>query len=139
GELTLRRPPTAPARWQVDPKLFGSIDEPVEGAVISSPLFVRGWARIPGRDLSVLLSFDGRIRTPSTFKRVARDDVAMVLPSFAPCTTAGYEATFVLGPKEAGPHRIGVVFRTRDGRERLYPETHVVVRISSRDERTPAR
>ena len=52
----------APPLHREDPTLTGSIDEPVANAVVTGPLKVRGWARIPGEDLHVTVTIDGEER-----------------------------------------------------------------------------
>jgi hypothetical protein len=103
-----------------DANLTGSIDAPEEGAVVTGPLAIRGWARIPGEDLAVRITIDGEERGPRP-TRVARPDVQSVLPSLGDCGGAGYEATFAPEPGDEGAHLLIVLFRTADGRQRHYP------------------
>jgi hypothetical protein len=130
-ELVLRRPPSSPRAWREDRELIGSIDEPVAGVETSSPLFVRGWARIATQDLTVRVLLDGVERAPKVFRRTPRPDVAGALPALGPCATAGWEAVVPLTAADAGERRLGAVFRTRDGRQRHYPEIRIVVRAPS--------
>ncbi|HEX5856199.1 MAG TPA: hypothetical protein VFZ57_11320, partial [Thermoanaerobaculia bacterium] len=120
-ELVLRRPPARPESRREDAGLLGSIDEPAEGAEVRGTLVVRGWARVPGQDLTVQVLLDGVELTPAEFRRTARPDVEAVVPGLGSCATAGYEARVVLGPVKTGAHDLAVVFRSRDGRERHYP------------------
>jgi Bacterial Ig domain len=104
-----------------DPALTGSIDEPAEGAVVSGPLTVRGWARIRGEDLHVTISIDGEERVFLKGARVPRPEVQAAVPSLGDCRTAGYEATYAFEPDDEGAHEIRVLFRSADGRQRHYP------------------
>jgi hypothetical protein len=128
GELVLRRPPASPDGRREDIGLLGSIDDPAEGAEIRGPLVVRGWARVPGEDLTVDVVLDGIERIPDGFRRTARLDVEAVVPGLGSCATAGYETRVVLGLEDAGTHELAVVFRSHDGRERHYPGRRIVVK-----------
>jgi hypothetical protein len=107
--------------------LLGSIDEPVAGAEVRGTLFVRGWARVPGQDLTVHVVLDGVERKPEEFRRTSRPEVAVAVPGLGSCATAGYEASVVLGPRDVGVRNLAVVFRSRDGRERHYPSRRITV------------
>lgn len=126
-ELALRRPPSSRA-WREDTQLLGNIDDPPEGAEVTSPLKVSGWARIAGQDLAVELTIDGLVRTPTAFRRLQRPDVSAAIPMLGDCSSAGWEATLPLEPGDVGPRRLAALFRTRDGRERHYRATNIVVR-----------
>jgi hypothetical protein len=104
-----------------DDSLVGSVDGPPEGGTVQGKLVVRGWARAEGEDLKVSFLFDGEFRLPASFRRVSRPDVAMAFPRLGTCETAGYEAEFPFGPGDDGKRDVRAVFRTRDGRFRLYP------------------
>jgi hypothetical protein len=108
-------------RFREDQSLIGSIEEPAEGAVVTGPLTVRGWARIRGEDLHVTISIDGEQRRFIEGTRVPRPDVQAALPSLGDCRSAGYEATYAFEPGDEGAHEIQVLFRTADGRRRHYP------------------
>ena len=88
---------------------------------------MRGWARVPGQDLTVHVVLDGVERNPDEFRRTSRLDVEAAVQGLGSCTTAGYEARVVLGPEDAGGHELAVVFRSRDGRERHYPGRRITV------------
>jgi hypothetical protein len=103
------------------PELTGSIDEPAEGALVSGPLRVRGWARIPGEDLAASVWLDREARTPVSVSRFARADVGAALPALGDCASAGYEFSFDFATGDTGRHEILVVFRSSDGRVRRYP------------------
>ncbi len=109
-----------------DASLTGSIDVPGEGAVVTGPLRVSGWARIPGEDLVVTVLIDGDERAPATGRRLPRQDVCSVVKTLGDCPFAGYEGSFAFEPGDAGPHEILVVFRSKDGRERHYPPRRFV-------------
>jgi len=126
-ELLLRRPPVSPAGRREDIGLLGSIDDPAEGAEIRGTLVVRGWARMPGQDLTVGVVLDGIERPVDELRRTARPDVESVVPGLGSCATAGYEARVVLRPEDAGSHELAVVLRAPDGRERHYPGRRIVV------------
>jgi len=126
-ELVLRRPPVSPEGRREDVRLIGSIDEPAEGAEVRGTLVVRGWARVPGEDLTVDVLLDGVEREPEEFRRTSRPEVAAAVPGLGSCATAGYEASVVLGPGDVGSHELAVLFRSRDGRERHYPGRRITV------------
>lgn len=127
SELVVRGTPASPGSRREDAGLLGSIDVPADGAEIRGTLLVRGWARVPGEDLTVHVLLDGAERIPSEFRRTARLDVAVAVPVLGSCDTAGYEARVPLGPGEAGAHDLAVVFQSRDGRERHYPGRRISV------------
>jgi len=114
-------PLPAQALYREDATLPGSIDEPVENAVVTGPLAVRGWARIPGEDLRVTVTIDGEERPFVTGARVPRPDLRTALPALGECATAGYEAVYAFAPGDAGAHVLDVLFRYSDGRQRRYP------------------
>jgi hypothetical protein len=116
-----RGPLPPPALYREDSALIGSIDEPTEGALVTGPLTVRGWARIPGQDLHVTVTIDGEERKLTMGARVPRPDVQAVLPILGDCRTAGYEGTYAFEPGDEGAHEIQVLFRASDGRQRHYP------------------
>jgi hypothetical protein len=101
--------------------LTGSIDGPAEGSTVRGALKVRGWARIPGQDLRVVVLIDGSERPFATSARTERREVGRVIPSLGDCSSAGYEFTYVFFPGDTGRHEIQVLFRSQDGRERHYP------------------
>jgi hypothetical protein len=107
--------------YREDATLIGSIDEPLENVVVTGPLRVRGWARLPGEDLHVTVLIDGVQSPPLAGARVARPDVEAAIPSLGDCRAAGYEATYALEVGDEGPHEIQVIFRAADGRQRHYP------------------
>ena len=108
--------------WREDPSLLGAVDDPPEAAVVRGTLAVRGWARIPGEDLSVTIFVDGERRPARTDVRTPRLEVCEALPRLGPdCSAAGYEATFAFTPGDAGPHEIVARFRSKEGGERHYP------------------
>jgi hypothetical protein len=107
--------------YREDPTLIGSIDAPAEGAVVTGPLTVRGWARISGEDLHVTVTIDGEERMLLKGGRVPRPELEAALPSLGDCRTAGYEATYAFEAGDEGPHEIQALFRTSDGRQRHYP------------------
>jgi hypothetical protein len=114
-------PLPAHALYREDPTLIGSIDEPVEGAVVAGPLTVRGWARTSGEDLHVTVTIDGEERKLIKGARGPRPEVQAALPFLGDCRTAGYEATYAFEPGDEGPHEIQALFRASDGRQRHYP------------------
>ena len=101
--------------------LTGSIDGPADGAVVTGDLNVRGWARVPGRDLGVTVLVDGAPRYVIRQARVARPDVQAAVPSLGDCSTAGYEFTFAFQPGDRGEHELSVVFRDTGDLVRHYP------------------
>jgi hypothetical protein len=119
--------PLAPqALDREEASLTGSIDVPAEGAVVTGPLRVTGWARIPGEDLHVRIMIDGEEGVPTRGARVPRPDVQAAVPSLGDCRTAGYDATYAFEPGDEDPHEIAVLFRSADGRQRHYPPRRFV-------------
>jgi hypothetical protein len=114
-------PLSSHALYREDPTLIGSIDEPAEGAVVTGPLTVRGWARMRGEDLHVTVTIEGEERKFMKGQRVPRPEVQAALPSLGDCRTAGYEATYAFEAGDEGAHEIQVLFRAADGRQRHYP------------------
>jgi hypothetical protein len=118
-------PPAAsgprPARGPKDESLTGGINGTESDFSVRGLLLVAGWARIPGEDLDVTILIDGDERTPLSFKRVPRDDVAHALPRMGDCRAAGFEALYAPRPDDAGRHELLVLFRAKDGRYRPYP------------------
>ncbi len=112
---------TTPAPGPVDLSLTGGLDGSESDFSVRGPLRVSGWARIPGEDLGVTILIDGEERTPLSFRRVARDDVARALPRMGDCSSAGFEATYARRPDDGGRHELLVLFNARDGRYRPYP------------------
>lgn len=106
---------------RIDDSLTGSVDGPAEGEAVQGKLLVRGWARTAEEDLKVSFLIDGEIRLPASFRRVSRPDVAMALPLLGTCDAAGYEAEFPFGAGDEGKRELQALFRTRNGRFRLYP------------------
>jgi hypothetical protein len=102
-------------------ELMGSIDEPAEDSTVTGDLVVRGWARIPGRDLRVTVLIDRAPRVPLREARLPRPDLQAAVPSLGDCSTAGYESSFALQPGDEGEHELSVVFRGRDDHVRHYP------------------
>ncbi|MCM3875743.1 MAG: hypothetical protein NEA02_04920, partial [Thermoanaerobaculia bacterium] len=106
--------------YREDSSLLGSIDVPAENAVVTGPLRVSGWARIPGEDLHVTITLDGEERSPVRAARIPRPDVQAAVPSLGDCRSAGYDATYAFEPGDEGPHTIDALFRSADGRQRHY-------------------
>jgi hypothetical protein len=102
-------------------ELTGSIDEPAADATVTGDLVVRGWARIPGRDLGVTVLIDRAPRVLLREARVQRPDVQAAVPSLGDCSTAGYESAFAFLPGDDGEHELSVVFRGPEDRVRHYP------------------
>jgi hypothetical protein len=118
--VPLRKEPPVPVGTE-SVELTGSIDLPEEDATVTGDLVVRGWARIPGRDLEVTVLIDGAARAPIREARHPRADVQAVLPHLGDCSTAGYESVFAFQPGDKGEHELSVVFRGPDDRVRHYP------------------
>ncbi|MGE5717575.1 MAG: hypothetical protein ACM369_13075, partial [Acidobacteriota bacterium] len=102
-------------------ELTGSIDVPAEDATVAGNLVVRGWARIPGRDLGVTVLIDRAPRVPLRAARFERRELRAVLPILGDCSTAGYEQVFAFQPGDEGEHELSVVFRGPGDRVRHYP------------------
>ena len=101
--------------------LTGSVDDPADGARVTGRLHVRGWARIPGTDLSVTVYLDGEARAPDSAMRPSRPDVCAALPVLGDCAQAGYDFAFAFRPGDEGRHEIVAIFRAPDGCVRRYP------------------
>ena len=114
-------PASVTPTWREDASLAGSVDEPAERSSVRGRLAVRGWARLPDRDLEVTVVIDGKERLPLTRRRLGRPDVQNALPALGDCASAGYEITYPFSAEDAGPHELQVIFRSADGRERHYP------------------
>lgn len=106
--------------YREDAALTGSIDEPAENAVVTGPLRVGGWARVPGEDLHVTVTIDGETRPLLSGARTPRPDVAAAVPTLGDCRAAGYQAAYAFEAGDEGPHEIAVLFRSADGRQRHY-------------------
>ena len=117
----LALPPADTAGEIESADLTGSIDAPAERAIVTGDLAVRGWARIPSRDLPVDVLIDGGMRIPIHAARHPRRDVQSVLPGLGDCAAAGYESTFAFQPGDEGEHELSVLFRGPDHRVRHYP------------------
>jgi hypothetical protein len=101
--------------------LTGSIDEPAADSVVIGNLTVRGWARIPDRDLGVTVLIDRVPRVPFREVRIPRPDVQAAVPRLGDCRTAGFEQVFTFQPGDEGEHELSVVFRGPLDRVRHYP------------------
>jgi hypothetical protein len=104
-----------------DPGLAGSVDSPAPGQALQGELVIRGWARIDGEDLGVQARINGKTPDGARVARYPRPDVAAAIPGVGDCSRAGYEIR-IPPPAEAGTVRLIVLFKTRDGRVRHYPE-----------------
>ena len=106
-----------------DDGLTGSVDLPADGGVVTGDLVIVGWARIPGENLDVQVLIDGDRRVPDHARRYPRPDVGQAVPAISSDDETGYEARFRFRPglDTEGPHDIEVVFRSNDGRFRVYP------------------
>jgi hypothetical protein len=102
-------------------ELTGSIDEPAAEAIVTEDLRVRGWARIPGRDLDVTVLIDRALRVPLREARFPRPEVQAAIPYLGDCGNAGYEHVFAFQPGDEGGHELSVVFRGPFDRVRHYP------------------
>jgi hypothetical protein len=104
-----------------DNLLTGGLDTLPDNGVVRGPLFVRGWARIPGEDLGVRILLDDEQIRGVPIRRYSRPDVCAVLPAMLDCATAGFEARFEPVEGDDGRHEITAIFFSRDGRYRIYP------------------
>ena len=64
---------------------------------------------------------------PIGTRRFPRPDVAAALPGMGDVSEAGFELRLAVAALEAGPHRLTVTFRTKDGRARTYPSRTFVL------------
>ena len=72
--------------WREDAALTGGVDEPAEGSTVQGELTVRGWARVPGQDLRVLVLIDDKERPSAASARSERRDVQRVIPTLGDCS-----------------------------------------------------
>jgi hypothetical protein len=102
-----------------DASIFASIDEPVDGARVASPVMLSGWCQERGSRpcSSVLVLVDGG-RRPERVERFSRPDVAAAVPGIGDCATAGWRLTAAFEAPECGEHAATVIFLTADGRFR---------------------
>ena len=114
--------------WEIDESLLGSMDGPVDGQEVTGDLLVRGWARAPDEDLALEIWIGNRQVLPPVLRRVPRPDVSRVFPQLGDCSSAGYEALFPRPPGTPEKVKVFVVFRSRSGRMRRYPEATIVWR-----------
>lgn len=113
-----------------DVSIFASIDEPVDGARVASPVTLKGWCQELGSRpcSSVFILVDG-LRRPERVERFPRLDVAAAVPGIGDCATAGWRLTAVFDASESGEHAVTVIFLTADGRfRRLGPARFTVTR-----------
>ncbi len=115
---------------RLDPAQLGIEDDSIPAAVDEAVLDakrrlrLRGWCQgagsIPCDVAAVLL--DGTSVPTSKARRTPRPDVEAAIPSLGPCPRAGYELFVPSGVVPSGRFGVRVVFRTGDGRWRIYPE-----------------
>jgi hypothetical protein len=103
-----------------DVSIFASIDVPVDGARVASPVKLSGWCQERGSRpcSSVLVLVDGAPLRTGAVERFPRPDVAAVVEGIGDCRTAGWRATVAFEESEAGEHAALVYFLTADGRFR---------------------
>jgi hypothetical protein len=85
---------------------------------------IRGWCQGDGAvscDVAAVL-VDGISVPISQISREPRPDVEAVVPAVGPCPRAGYRLTLAKGVAVGPRDPVRVVFRTADGRWRIYPE-----------------
>jgi hypothetical protein len=112
-----------------DVSIFTSIDAPVDGARVASPVTLSGWCQERGSRpcSSVLVLVDG-VRRPERVERFSRPDVAAAVAGIGDCATAGWRLTAAFEASERGEHAAMVFFLTADGRfRRLGPVRFTVV------------
>lgn len=127
GSPPWRLSESLPKQQRVEPedsKLTGSVDGPVDAEVVTGPLRVHGWARIPGQDLEVTILIDGEDRVPLSRRRTPRLDVGSVVTTLGDCSGAGYEAVYERLAGDVGRHELVVIFRASGGHVRHYPARH---------------
>jgi hypothetical protein len=113
-----------------DVSIFASIDEPVDGARVASPVTLSGWCQERGsRPCSSVLIFVDGVRRPERVERFSRPDVAAAVSGIGDCATAGWRLTAAFEADESGVHAVTVIFLTADGRfRRLGPARFTVTR-----------
>lgn len=106
---------------RLDDGIPASIDEPAEGAVVSSPFHASGWCqeRGGGRVDAVEFRIDGFLLAETRVTRTPRPDVAAALPAIGDAGAAGWEA-LLLPNVTPGRHLLTVTFQAGD-RRRIYP------------------
>jgi hypothetical protein len=104
-----------PIRVLGGPDAIGFIDLPAEGASVSGPTYVAGWAlgmRSPVAQVEV--SVDGKAVATAT-KGYRRPDVAAVHVSLPDADTSGWDAIVDTARLKPGPHVLGVACVLADG------------------------
>ncbi|MEP6996319.1 MAG: hypothetical protein ABI900_01650 [Betaproteobacteria bacterium] len=106
---------TAPASPAEAYAAIGSVDTPVDEAILDTRLRVTGWALAAEGIERVEVRLDGR---PYTARYgIARPDVAAVKPGYPDSPTAGFEFTGDFANLDLARHAVTVVAIDRSGRE----------------------
>ncbi len=118
--------------FRFDDGIPASIDEPVEGAHVSSPFRARGWCQERGGGRVDPLEFrlDGFLLEDARVTRTPRPDVAAVLPTIGDASAAGWEALLSTKVPD-GRHVLTVTFQAGD-RRRVYPPRTIEIVAAGR-------
>lgn len=118
--------------FRFDDGIPASIDEPVEGAHVSSTFRARGWCQERGGGRVDPLDFrlDGFLLEDARVTRTPRPDVAAVLPAIGDASAAGWEALLSTRVPD-GRHVLTVTFRAGD-RRRVYPPRTIEIVAAGR-------
>lgn len=113
-----------------DVSIFASIDAPLDGARVASPMTLSGWCQERGgRPCALVLVLVDGVRLHAGIERFPRPDVAVAVEGIGDCARAGWRATAAFDESEAGEHAALVFFLTADGRfRRLGPVRFTVTR-----------
>src|SRR5215471_11975079 len=104
-------PPAAPPPATA----IGSVDQPLDEAVMGTKLQLAGWALDPSGVSGVEVRLDAR-SYPARYG-VARDDVSKLKPGFPDSAAPGFEFEGDFGPLTPERHELEVVARNRGGGE----------------------
>jgi hypothetical protein len=132
--------PASPIPFTVDPgHAFvptAAIEQPADGATITGPLVVKGYAYDSGlRVLSVDTLIDGFVFAGTSYN-VSRTDICGTLTPAPPnCPLIGFTGTFTTvegnPPIPDGQHTLQVRVRDQTGRLTLYPSTPLNITVKN--------
>jgi hypothetical protein len=115
-----RVPPPAAAWWRPeldDDSIPGWIDGPLDGATVTGPLEVSGWAKSAAGDVEVRVAIapDGLV---PQLERRPRPDVQQAMPELGDCSRAGWRAVVTAPAPGVTEHALVIEMRAPSGRVR---------------------